>query len=541
MLAAATAHADTSQCRVVDVDFTPTDNLQIVAWVEKADGTFVDTIYITNKVGRFGIGNRPGQFDLNSGPVANDMAPYGRRITTFPVWAHRHGMTFPEVVFQNGDESDVSHPAEQSTPESNPPFCRPMDPSNPSDQPAWDAGTCASPTNIFSDKGTFAANGATSLYPPRADIDYMCTPDNCDSTSVQQFKAWNPFDAITQATPLGGMPTEISWPLPTSLPAGNYVLFMEVSKEYDFNDTYNQTTYPSPMVLYGTYGVAYRGQPSIVYSVPFTVGTTDATTTTATYLGYGDPDGATGTLNPPDATITTNTPASGSSRLAPMAGGAGELVRVCARPQVTAAPPGAVQALAVTAVTSASASLSFVAPTVSGTTCSGAAITRASGYDIRYVANTELTADNFDSATPIASAVLPMTTGQTQTFDLPGLLPITDYWVGVRAYNDCHDDSELAIVHFQTLDRQPGAVDACFIATAAYGSLMANDVEPLRAFRDTVLRRSVLGELAIETYYTFSPPVAGVIGESEILRATARDALAPLVGTLSLSSTAHRK
>ena len=40
---------------------------------------------------------------------------------------------------------------------------------------------------------------------------------------------------------------------------------------------------------------------------------------------------------------------------------------------------------------------------------------------------------------------------------------------------------------------------------------------------------TVFGELAIETYYTFGPPVAGVVGESELLRATARAALRPVI------------
>ena len=66
-LVATTARAD-SQCHVVDVEITPVDALQIVAWVEKPDGTFVDTIYITRKTGTFGLGNRPGRFDFNSGP-----------------------------------------------------------------------------------------------------------------------------------------------------------------------------------------------------------------------------------------------------------------------------------------------------------------------------------------------------------------------------------------------------------------------------------------------------------------------------------------
>ena len=50
-------------------------------------GDYIDTIYITQQTGTFGLGNRPGRFDFNSGPHW----PYGRRITTFPVWSHaRH-------------------------------------------------------------------------------------------------------------------------------------------------------------------------------------------------------------------------------------------------------------------------------------------------------------------------------------------------------------------------------------------------------------------------------------------------------------------
>ena len=51
----------------------------------------------------------------------------------------------------------------------------------------------------------------------------------------------------------------------------------------------------------------------------------------------------------------------------------------------------------------------------------------------------------------------------------------------------------------------------------------------LRRLRDSVLRKTVLGELAIEAYYTFGPAFSGMIGESELLRSTAREALAPIV------------
>jgi hypothetical protein len=54
----------------------------------------------------------------------------------------------------------------------------------------------------------------------------------------------------------------------------------------------------------------------------------------------------------------------------------------------------------------------------------------------------------------------------------------------------------------------------------------------LRHVRDAVLRQTVVGELAVAAYYTFGPALAGVVGESELLRASARAALAPVVGKI---------
>jgi hypothetical protein len=51
----------------------------------------------------------------------------------------------------------------------------------------------------------------------------------------------------------------------------------------------------------------------------------------------------------------------------------------------------------------------------------------------------------------------------------------------------------------------------------------------LRHFRDTFLQTTALGELFVESYYTFGPGVAGMIGPSELLRTTARDVLSPVV------------
>jgi len=526
LLVSGLAYADDPR-RCVDVQFTPVDNLQIVAWVETTSGAYVDTVYVTQQIGSFGLGNRPGRFDFNSGP----QWPYGRRTTTFPVWSHRHGLTFPAVLFQNDvdddvdycldpsiqdyascGENDLSHPYDQSSRENH--FCRPRI----EGEAGWDTGTCA--TTAFTDKGRFS-NTSVALYPPRTDINRTVS----DSPSVEMFKAMNPFDAVSQPTPIGGTNSHAPWPVPSGLAAGDYVMWVETAQENDFNPSYNQGSYPSPSNLgWDGYGLAYRGQPSIVYRVPFTVGDAPTTTATQSYAGYGDPDGHDGTVRAPDATITSDTPGGGASRLELVADDGGMYrVRVSVHTVDAADLPGIPTAFQPIAVDTNSMTLAFVAPGI------GTPAAQVTGYDVRIRASEELTAANFEDSMPVTAHVMPSPAGSTQTFDLTGLLPETDYWIGIRAYDGCHDNGDLAIVKVTTSPRVSGSVDACFVATAAYGSLLANDVELLRHFRDATLQTNALGELGVEAYYTFGPAVAGVVGESDLLRSSARDALAPII------------
>lgn len=72
--------------------------------------------------------------------------------------------------------------------------------------------------------------------------------------------------------------------------------------------------------------------------------------------------------------------------------------------------------------------------------------------------------------------------------------------------------------------------DACFVATASFGTLLHPGVRVLRDFRDTFLATSGLGRALVDSYYAVSPPVADLIGRSGMLRATVRLLLLPLVG-----------
>ena len=109
--------------------------------------------------------------------------------------------------------------------------------------------------------------------------------------------------------------------------------------------------------------------------------------------------------------------------------------------------------------------------------------------------------------------------GDLQEFQINGLSARPSTTVGIRAIDDCSNRGPVRFFTFNTADHMSGEVPWCFVATAAYGSTMANDVDMLRQFRDALLTRTVLGELAVEAYYTFAPAVSGVVGESEVLRA----------------------
>ncbi len=74
-----------------------------------------------------------------------------------------------------------------------------------------------------------------------------------------------------------------------------------------------------------------------------------------------------------------------------------------------------------------------------------------------------------------------------------------------------------------------GGGGGCFIATAAFGSILEPQVALLRQFRDSYLMTSTLGQKFVELYYHYSPPLADLIRQSELLKLIVRTALLPLL------------
>ena len=73
----------------------------------------------------------------------------------------------------------------------------------------------------------------------------------------------------------------------------------------------------------------------------------------------------------------------------------------------------------------------------------------------------------------------------------------------------------------------------CFIATAAYGTPMASEIQILRQFRDLKMKPNVIGKNLIFFYYDTSPSLARVIVRSNGMKAFVRTVLKPIISSIS--------
>ena len=559
---------------LLELKFTPVKSAQIAIWVERDNGEFVATVRLTEAVARRGIGNRPGASQMNSG----FRWPYGRREGALPVWAKLRSSApgaqqWKRVIFQNRTSEGLASRTSNDFSRDDY-YCLSFN-RDRSTKDALDAVSCAS---VFSsDKGRFMTDAdvarpyvepyeltstrqgemrplsLNSLYPPRRDIT-RCADPCSDHPDVEQFasharEVMPDIDAVTMATPVGGMQQDILFEVPPTWEPGEYRACVEVNVEGDYNATYNDQTFPTPTTPMNTwdswavgYGYPYRGQPSVVYCTPIEIGGgTDSTYTVDTAVGsagswaYDDP--AFGELRTMEGMTDdpVAAPGSGADRLLRQPDGSRLAVTVTPSIACTEdAPPGGVDALSIDRYPDKLnahqwARMHFRAAS------DDHGIFR---YDVR-VSTVPITDDaSFMAAMPAKQATLEAAelrvptdgaAGQMISIDMGGLVPETHYFVAVRAMDDCAGRGPISTTELTTPKRQFATVTPCFVATAAYGSPLAHDVGLLRQVRDRYLMSNAVGRAAVSAYYAVGPTFADAIRDHDGLRAAARALLAPAV------------
>jgi len=139
--------------------------------------------------------------------------------------------------------------------------------------------------------------------------------------------------------------------------------------------------------------------------------------------------------------------------------------------------------------------------------------------------------------------------GQNYDYDFPdwegtetictiyGLTDGITYYFVSRAYDIYDNDSENSVELSTsdsgatfTVSSDGGGGGGCFIATAAFGSLLEPHVRLLRQFRDRFLLANTPGKAFVRLYYAHSPPIADFISAHDSLRMVVRWSLFPLIG-----------
>ena len=105
------------------------------------------------------------------------------------------------------------------------------------------------------------------------------------------------------------------------------------------------------------------------------------------------------------------------------------------------------------------------------------------------------------------------------------------------------DDGATKTEKVVTKEKSTEAGGGCFVATAAYGSEMATEVQQLRELRDNQLMNTESGTTFMgafnDIYYSFSPLIADYERENPLFKEAVKIAITPMLSSLSLMESAN--
>ncbi len=119
--------------------------------------------------------------------------------------------------------------------------------------------------------------------------------------------------------------------------------------------------------------------------------------------------------------------------------------------------------------------------------------------------------------------------------------PVVEEPVEEREFGECGEGTELIGDTCMIIDNSEGG--GCLIATAAYGTEMASQVQFLREIRDNTVMSTASGASFMtgfnQLYYSFSPTIADLERENPMFQEAVRAFITPMISTLSIMTLAE--